>query len=206
MKLHLPFGLRKALLSCLAAVASALPVTLASGTLAAEDITLGGESSIAPDEELNESIRAALKAAEQENALLIHDSSLLSVPSPLSQSVDENGDNSLKISKLSPPPADENTLVLNGAVSSSAELARQSLLRLKDDRLFSAASPIASDGVQLIDAPTATLTGVPGILAANNWGLVFEDQFDGTSSDDSALNTKLWSRIQYVPTAKPSSN
>ena len=104
MKLHLPFGLRKALLSCLAAVASALPVTLASGTLAAEDITLGGESSIAPDEELNESIRAALKAAEQENALLIHDSSLLSVPSPLSQSVDENGDNSLKISKLSPPP------------------------------------------------------------------------------------------------------
>ena len=206
MKLHLPFGLRKALLSCLAAVASALPVTLASGTLAAEDITLGGESSIAPDEELNESIRAALKAAEQENALLIHDSSLLVVPSPLSQSVDENGDNSLKISKLSPPPADENTLVLNGAVSSSAELARQSLLRLKDDRLFSAASPIASDGVQLIDAPTATLTGVPGILAANNWGLVFEDQFDGTSSDDSALNTKLWSRIQYVTTAKPSSN
>ena len=195
MKLHLPSGLRKALLSCLAALSTALPVTLASGTLVAEDITLGGESSIAPDEELDAEVDAALRAAEeQEEALLISGTSFGIAPDPLSRSYSGNFDD---ISETVLQPASgEGTLALDSTVDRTAELARQSLLRLKEDRLFSNTAVIASDGVKVLEA-TATPEGVPGILAANNWGLVFEDQFDGKSSDDSALNTRLWTRIPY---------
>ena len=195
MKLHLPFGLRKALLSCLTALSAALPVTLASGTLGAEDITLGGENSIAPDEELDASVHAVLQAAEeQEETMLISETSFGIDPDPLSRPYSGNFDD-LPETVLQ-PASGEGTLALDSTVDRTAELARQSLLRLKEDRLFSNTAAIASDGVQVLEA-TATPEGVPGILATNNWGLVFEDQFDGKSSDDSALNTRLWTRIPY---------
>ncbi len=195
MKLHLPFGLRKALLSCLTALSAALPVTLASGTLGAEDITLGGENSIAPDEELDASVHAVLRAAEeQEEAMLISETSFGIDPDPLSRPYSGNFDD-LPETVLQ-PASREGTLALDSTVDQSAQLARQSLLQLKEDRLFSNTAVIASDGVQVLEA-TATPEGVPGILATNNWGLVFEDQFDGKSSDDSALNTRLWTRIPY---------